>query len=352
MGTTKGGTRLTYQNSGVDIDAGNRAIGKLLPFAKATHGPEVLQGIGSFGAAFKPNLQGFDNPVLVSGADGVGSKLKIAFMMDKHDTVGIDCVAMNTDDVICSGARPLFFLDYLGMHKVIPDVVEDIVKGVAEGCRQAGCALIGGETAELPDFYAPGEYDLAGFCVGLADQARILDGSRVANADVLIGLGSSGLHSNGYSLARKALLSGFALDEHVRELGRTVGEEMLEPTRIYAGVVADFLLEANVKSVAHITGGGFYENIPRALPKDKRARVWLGKWPIHPVFRLIQEIGNVEQSEMFRVFNMGIGMTLVVSREDAGRALEYFESRGQSAYVIGDIIEGERGLDILSGETR
>lgn len=337
---------LTYAASGVDIDAGNEAVRRLLPHARSTYRPEVLSGVGGFGAMFVPNLAGMRSPVLVSGADGVGSKLKIAFMMGKHDTVGIDCVAMNADDVACSGAEPLFFLDYLGCGKVKPDVIADIVKGLAEGCRQAGCALIGGETAELPDFYAEDEYDLAGFCVGIVDRDAIVDGTSVSAGDAIIGLLSSGLHSNGFSLARKALLTRFTLDAYVPELKRSLGEEMLEPTRIYSRAVCRLAKQVGAKGFAHITGGGLYENIPRAMADGTRALIHRGTWDVPAVFELIRDAGGVDDVEMYRAFNMGIGMVAIVSAENASAALDCLSQDGFDARIIGEVISGEKGVDI------
>lgn len=347
MSRTKDTGRMTYTAAGVNIDAGNEAVRRLLPFARATYRPEVLSGVGGFGAAFRPNISGMKSPVLVSGADGVGSKLKIAFMLGKHDTIGIDCVAMNADDVVCSGAEPLFFLDYLAMGKVKPDVVAEIVKGLAEGCRLAGCSLIGGETAELPDFYPEDEYDLAGFCVGIVDEDLLIDGTEVEVGDSIVGILSSGLHSNGYSLARKVLLSRFRLEDHVPELGRTLGEELLEPTRVYAGVLTRLFKEVPVKALSHITGGGFYDNIPRSMPAGTRALIRLGSWVVPPVFGLIQRLGDVDEAEMYRVFNMGIGMTAIVKPEHARAALDFLKREGFEASVIGEVIAGVPGVDIV-----
>ena len=340
--------KTTYAASGVDIDAGNESAKKLLPYARSTYNPAVLTGTCDFGALFKLDLTSIKEPVLVSGTDGVGSKLKVAFMMQKHDTIGIDCVAMNTDDVVCSGARPLFLLDYLGVGKVKPDVIAEIVKGVAQGCKQAGCSLVGGETAELPDFYAEGEYDLAGFCVGVVDKEKIIDGSTVRQGDVIVGLASSGLHSNGYSLARRVLLGrgGFKIDSYVPELSRTVGEEMLEPTRVYARTVVEVLEHVMVKGLAHITGGGFYDNIPRCMAPGTRALIVPGTWPVPPVFDLIAEMGPVDRQEMHRVFNMGIGMVAVVTPGEAAALQEGLRDRNVESYIIGEVVSGEKGVDI------
>ena len=345
---SEGRPSMTYAASGVDIDAGNEAAKKLLPHVRSTYSSSVMTGTCDFGALFRLDLGGIKQPVLVSGTDGVGSKLKIAFMMQKHDTIGIDCVAMNTDDVVCSGARPLFLLDYLGVGKVKPDVVAEIVKGLAQGCRQAGCALVGGETAELPDFYGEDEYDLAGFCVGVVDKDRIIDGMSVRPGDVIVGLASSGLHSNGFSLARRVLLGqgAFRIDSYVPELGRTAGEEMLEPTRVYAKAIVEVLEQVKIKGLAHITGGGFYDNIPRCMAPSTRALIVPGTWPVPSVFDLIAQTGPVDRDEMHRVFNMGIGMVAIVEPDEVLALQEGLRDRGHDSYVIGEVIAGEKGVDI------
>ncbi len=338
---------MTYAQSGVDIDAGNEAVKRLAPHTKSTYRPGVLSDVGGFGAMFAPDIAGMKCPVLVSGTDGVGSKLKIAFAMQKHDTIGIDCVAMNADDVVCSGAEPLFFLDYIACHKVRPEVIEQIVAGVAEGARQAGCALIGGEIAELPDLYAEDEYDLAGFCVGLVDKPSIIDGSCVEPGDVIIGLSSSGLHSNGYSLARRVLLSGeYKLDTYVEDLGKSIGEEMLVPTRIYSKPLVELAKHVQVKSISHITGGGLYENVPRVMRSGTAALIRKRSWEVPAVFELIKRLGSVEEAEMYRVFNMGIGMVVIVGPDDASAAIQLMEQRGFESQQIGEVISGERGVTI------
>ena len=337
---------LTYKQSGVDIEAAEAAVRLIAPLAKSTFRPEVLGEIGAF-AGFVTLPAGYREPVLVSSTDGVGSKLKIAFLADRHDTVGIDLVAMGVNDVLVHGAEPLFFLDYLGVGKVVPEKVEAIVKGVAEGCRRAGCALVGGETAELPDFYAPGEYDLAGFCVGVAEKSRIIDGSAVKPGDRLLGLASSGLHSNGYSLARKVVLErmGLKVGDPLPGVGRSVGEEFLTPTRIYVKPVLDLLKAVPVRAMAHITGGGLTGNLPRVLPAGCKAVIERGSWTVPPIFVLIRESGKIAEAEMFRTFNMGIGLVVIVAAEHAEHARGLLASLGETVSVIGEVQAGSRGVE-------
>jgi len=334
-----------YREAGVDIDRAQKTVKGLQQLARTTLRPGAIGEIGGFGGLFQVPA-GYREPVMVAGADGVGTKLLVAFLMDKHDTVGIDCVAMNADDVAVTGAEPLFFLDYLAVGKLESGRVEEIVSGVAEGCRQAGCALIGGETAQLPGLYQAGHYDLAGFCVGVVERARIIDGSKIAPGDVLVGLGSSGLHSNGYSLARRALLEvgGFSVGDYVEELGRTLGEELLEPTRIYARTLVEMARELPLLGAAHITGGGITDNLPRVLPPGTAARVDRSTWTVPPVFELIARVGQVEREEMYRVFNMGVGMILVVPGPVAQRCVEWVRQRGTPAYILGEIIPGSPGV--------
>jgi phosphoribosylformylglycinamidine cyclo-ligase len=312
---------LTYRDAGVDVDAGNRVVDLIRGFAAATARPESLGGIGGFGGLIGIPSQRRD-PVLVSGADGVGTKLKIAFLLDKHDTVGLDCVAYNVNDVACSGAEPLFFLDYIGAGRIVPEKIAAIVKGVAAGCLAAGCALAGGETAELPGLYAPDEYDLAGFAVGVADRDRIIDGSRVRAGDVLIGLASTGLQSSGFSLVRRAVFeaAGCKPGDHVAEFGRTLGEELLTPTAIYPKLLLHLLSRLDIRAIVNITGGGFFDNIPRAIPAGLGVVVHRGSWPEPPVFDFVRRCGAVEPMEMFRTFNMGIGMAIVVPAAEADLA--------------------------------
>lgn len=328
---------LTYQDAGVDRELAARSVDRIKDLVRTTFTPEVLTDLGTFGALFQPDLSGIAEPVLVSATDGVGTKLKLAFLTGKHDTVGIDLVAMCANDVLAQGARPLFFLDYIASGKLDPEVLHSVLSGIVEGCRRAGCALIGGETAEMPGFYAEGEYDLVGFAVGLADRSRLVDGSRVQAGDVILGLASSGLHSNGYSLARKLLfdVAGCTVDTFLPELGRTVGEELLEPTVIYVRPVLQLFQHVKVKGIAHITGGGFTENIPRAVADGAKAVVHRRAWKEPRIFGLLQRLGGVEWPEMFSTFNMGIGMVLIVDPEDVGRALGLLDG----AEAIGEIVD-------------
>ncbi len=339
---------LTYREAGVDVNEGARAVQLMRKHIQRTLNPNVLCDIGGFGGLFQLDLEGYKNPVLVSGTDGVGTKLKIAFLMDKHDTVGQDCVAMCVNDVLCQGAKPLFFLDYVATGKLKPEKIADIVKGIADGCVQAGCALIGGETAEMPGFYDDGEYDLAGFAVGIVDREKIIDGSQIAEGDVLIGLPSSGIHSNGYSLVRKLFFEnlGYSVEKPFDDSGKTLGEILLEPTRIYVKPCMALMEKYQIKGMVHITGGGFYENIPRVIPQGLRAVIELGTWPILPIFETIQELGNIEQDEMFSTLNMGIGMILVVNEQDGENIIRDLEANGEKAYRIGQIVSGDHGVEI------
>ena len=333
---------LTYREAGVDIDAGDALVERIKPFAKRTLRPEVLGGIGGFGALVEVSKK-YREPVMVSGTDGVGTKLKLAFRMKKHDTIGIDLVAMSVNDILCSGAEPVFFLDYFACSKLDVDVAEAVVRGIAEGCEQANCALIGGETAEMPGMYDPNEYDLAGFAVGLVEKSAILDGTRAAAGDAVIGLASSGPHSNGYSLVRKVIaVSGADLYEPF-DGERTLGHALLEPTRIYVKPVLDVMARVAVKGLAHITGGGLTENIPRILPERLCARLEASKWPRPPVFKWLQRQGAIEEAEMVRTFNCGIGMVAVVARADAKAAIDAFASQGVEAFEIGAIVERPAG---------
>jgi len=336
---------LTYRAAGVDIRAGDEAVRRIRRLAATTRRPEVLGGIGAF-AAFCRLPEGYAEPVLVSSTDGVGSKLKIALLADRHDTVGIDLVAMGVNDLLVHGAEPFYFLDYLAVHRVDPERIEAIVSGIAAGCREAGCALVGGETAEMRDFYAPGEYDLAGFSVGVVERARIVTGATVTPGDRVIGLASSGLHSNGYSLARAVLLDrlGLGVDDVIPGVGRRLAEELLEPTRIYARAILALLRAVPVKAMAHVTGGGITENLPRVLPEGCLAVIEAGAWPVPPVFRAIQEGGGVGDDEMRRTFNMGLGYLIVVAAEEMGQAMASLEAAGESAYEVGAVRSGERGV--------
>jgi len=339
----------SYKAAGVDVTAGYKAVELMKDHVARTAVPGVMSAIGGFGGLFAPPIAGMKKPVLVSGTDGVGTKLKLAFLQDKHDTVGIDCVAMCVNDIICAGARPLFFLDYVAVGKNLPERVAQIVSGVAEGCVQSGAALIGGETAEMPGFYPEDEYDLAGFAVGIVDEEKILNPENVAAGDVIIALPSTGVHSNGFSLVRKVFGIGEKpLDRFTEELGgKTLGETLLTPTRIYVKPVLAVLdAGINVKSISHITGGGFYENIPRCLPKNKKAVIEKSAVKILPIFDLIAREGNIPERDMFNTFNMGVGMCLVVAKEDVDKALELLQQNGEEAYVLGYIEDGDREIVI------
>jgi phosphoribosylformylglycinamidine cyclo-ligase len=332
---------LTYKDSGVDIEAGEKLVDLIKPFAKKTFDENVLAGIGGFGSGYLIP-QGFKEPVLVSGTDGVGTKLKVAQMADVHDTVGIDLVAMCVNDILTVGARPLFFLDYFATGKLSVETAATVIKGIAKGCEIAGCALIGGETAEMPDFYDDGEYDLAGFVVGIVDKEKFITGEKIKAGDVILGLASSGIHSNGYSLVRKLFFEILKLkvDDFVEELNGKVYEILLTPTKIYVKPILKLLEEVEVKGIAHITGGGIPGNLVRILPKNVDAVVKKGTWEVLPIFKFIQEKGNVEENEMFKTFNMGIGLCLVVSKENVDKAKEILEREGETVYVIGEIREG------------
>jgi phosphoribosylformylglycinamidine cyclo-ligase len=333
----------TYKDSGVDIDAGNEAVSLMRSHVRSTFRPGVLADIGGFGGLFALDIKKYQEPVLVSGADGVGTKLKVAFMTDKHDTIGQDAVAMCVNDIVVQGAEPLFFLDYLAVGKLEPARVAEIVGGVAAGCRLAGCALIGGETAEMPGFYAAGEYDLAGFAVGVVDRSRIVNGTGTLPGDVLLGLSSSGLHSNGFSLARKIFFeqAGWTVDKYVPELGRTLGEELLIPTNIYVRAALSVLEEVTVRGMAHITGGGLTENVPRCLPSGLGAEIRYSAWRVPAIFKLLAKMGEVAEAEMLRTFNMGIGFVLIVAANESARAQEILQEQGHECAVIGTVIKGE-----------
>jgi len=340
-----------YKNAGVDVEAGYKAVELMKEHVKRTNIPGVISGIGGFGGLFEIGT-GYKNPVLVSGTDGVGTKLKLAFVMDKHDTVGQDCVAMCVNDIACGGAKPLFFLDYIAVGKNVPERVADIVKGVADGCVAAGCALIGGETAEMPGFYDPEEYDLAGFSVGIVDKDKIIDGSRLEAGNVIIGVKSSGIHSNGYSLVRKVFnIDDSAdckkrLDTYSDELGETVGEALLTPTKIYVKPLLSAIEAADVRAVSHITGGGFIENIPRMLKDGTRAKIDKNSFEVLPIFKMIQKLGDISERDMFNTYNMGIGLMLTVPKTQADAAINAIKACGEEACVVGEITNGEKGVDI------
>ncbi|MGI5936591.1 MAG: phosphoribosylformylglycinamidine cyclo-ligase [Oscillospiraceae bacterium] len=341
----------SYAAAGVDITAGYESVNRIKPLVESTYTPGVLEGLGGFGGMFElKNIAGMERPVTVAGTDGVGTKLKIAFLMDKHDTVGIDCVAMCVNDIVCSGAAPLFFLDYVAMGKNIPRRTEEIVSGVAEGCRQAGCALIGGETAEMPGFYPEDEYDLAGFAVGIVDYKDIIDGSTITKGDLLIGIASSGLHSNGFSLVRKVFdVNRENLKEYVPELGKALGDELLTPTRIYVSCVLKLIenFKSHIKGVSHITGGGFYENVPRMLPENVKAVINIGSFPVPPIFDLLAKRGGIPERDMYNTFNMGIGLVLAVSHEQGENVLGFLRDMGESAYLIGSCASGQKGVELV-----
>jgi len=336
----------SYKDAGVDITAGYRAVELMKSHIARTLMNGTSSDIGGFGGLFELDLKGTPNPVLVSGTDGVGTKLKLAFLLDKHDTVGIDCVAMCVNDIICCGAKPLFFLDYIACGKNVPEKIAAIVSGVAEGCVQSGCALIGGETAEMPGFYPIDEYDLAGFSVGVVDKSKVLDKNTVAEGDVIIALPSSGVHSNGFSLVRKVFdIENRDLTLPVAELGGlSLGETLLTPTKIYVKPMLALFEAVQVKAVSHITGGGFYENIPRSLPKGFSARIDRATLRTLPIFNYLAETGHIPERDMFNTFNMGVGMSVVVSSADADRALELLELNGESAYVMGEIVRSDEGV--------
>lgn len=343
--------RMTYRDAGVDIDAGNESVSLIKDAVRATYRSEVMGDLGGFGGLFALNTKDYKEPVLVSGTDGVGTKLRLAFLLNKHDTIGQDAVAMCVNDILVQGAEPLFFLDYLAVGKLEPIQVAEVVTGVARACKESGCALIGGETAEMAGFYPIGEYDIAGFSVGVAERSKLITPARVKAGDVLLGLPSSGVHSNGYSLVRKIVFErkGFKGDEYIEELGQTIGEELLTPTRLYPRICLPLIREFDIHGMVHITGGGFYENIPRALPEHMGAEVNGAAWTIPPVFRLLQEWGNVDWTEMYRTFNMGIGMVLIVSSDEADRITARLNAQNETVYHIGHVTEGTHEVVIKGG---
>lgn len=338
----------SYKDAGVDITAGYKSVELMKKHISRTLAFGKTDSIGGFGGLFELDLEGIKEPVLVSGTDGVGTKLKMAFLTDKHDTVGIDCVAMCVNDIICAGAKPLYFLDYIAVGKNYPEKIAQIVSGVAEGCVQSECALIGGETAEMPGFYAEDEYDMAGFAVGVVDKSKILNKTDVSAGDVIIGLASSGIHSNGYSLVRKIFdVENIDLNKKMPELdNQSLGEVLIEPTKIYVKPILSLLKKVKVKSIANITGGGFYENIPRALPDNLTAKINKESVPVLPIFKLMQSVGNIDERDMYNTFNMGIGMVIIVSKEDEEEAKKVLEESGEKAYTLGEVIEGNDGVII------
>jgi phosphoribosylformylglycinamidine cyclo-ligase len=328
-----------YAGAGVDIDEGNRLVELIKPIVSKTFKPGVITEIGGFAGLFSLNIGNIKNPVLVSSTDGVGTKLKIAFMLDKHDTVGIDLVAMCVNDILVPGANPLFFLDYISMGKLDVYKAQEIVKGIANGCQEAGCSLLGGETAEMPGFYAKGEYDLAGFVVGIADNEKLLDGSEIAVGHQLIGIASSGLHSNGYSLVRKVFFEGLkmTLNDYIEDFGRTLGEELQEPTRIYAGTIGNLSRDFRIYGISHITGGGLVDNLPRIIPKACKTVIHRSSWPVPPVFSYIQKAGRISDQEMMRTFNNGLGLIIVVNEEEINEVLSRLNAMNETAFHIGSI---------------
>jgi phosphoribosylformylglycinamidine cyclo-ligase len=341
---------ITYRDAGVDIDAMNSAVLRMREHVRATYTPGVLTDVGSFGGMFALDWKSYEDPVLVSSIDGVGTKLKVAVMMNRHDTVGADLVSHCVNDILVQGARPIFFMDYFATGKLEQDVLVEVVKGLSEGCRAVGCALLGGETAEMPGMYAEGEYDLAGCIVGVADRQKIVDGSRIAPGDAVIGLASNGLHTNGYSLARRVFFeeAGMTVNDSPPALGgQTLGEALLATHRCYANAVLPLLGEFAVKGMAHLTGGGFYDNIPRVLPADCSVTVERRQWAVPPIFSLIQELGGVPEPEMFRTFNMGIGFALIVQREQSQEIIARLSEAGETAGLIGDVHRGVREVDVL-----
>lgn len=337
----------SYKNAGVDITAGYKSVEMIKGFVANTKTEGVLSSIGGFGGLFEPNLSGIKNPVFVSGTDGVGTKLKMAFLMDKHDTIGIDCVAMCVNDIVCSGAKPLFFLDYIACGKNIPEKIADIVKGVADGCIMSDAALIGGETAEHPNMMPYDEYDIAGFAVGVVDKSKILDINNVRSGDAVIAIASSGVHSNGFSLIRKIFdIDNADINKYVNFLGKSLGEELITPTNIYVKALLKLNEKINIKSISHITGGGFYENIPRSIPNGLTARIKKNKLNILPIFEYIQKTGNISEHDMFNTFNMGVGISLVVSPEDVETSISIIKGFNFDAYTIGEIKTGEEKIEI------
>lgn len=337
----------SYKSAGVDVTAGYKGVQLMKKAVQSTYTNAVISDIGGFGGLYAPQIKGMEEPILVSGTDGVGTKLKLAFLMDKHDTIGQDCVAMCVNDVICTGASPMFFLDYMALGKNIPEKVATIVEGVAEGCKKANCSLVGGETAEMPGFYPEDEYDLAGFCVGIVDKKKIIDNKTIEIGDKVIGLASSGVHSNGFSLVRKVFdVNKENLKEYVEELGKTVGEALLEPTRIYVKPILKLIEEVKVKGISHITGGGFYENMPRMLKEGVALKIDKNSYKVPPLFKLIQERGNIPERDMYNTFNMGIGMCVIVPENEVGKAINLLKEAGEEAYLIGEVTIGNKEIII------
>ncbi len=338
----------SYKQAGVDVTAGYKSVELMKEAVRSTYNKSVISDLGGFGGLFAPDIKGMSEPILVSGTDGVGTKLKLAFLMNKHDTIGQDCVAMCVNDVICCGAKPLFFLDYMALGKNVPEVVATIVKGVADGCKLAGCSLIGGETAEMPGFYKEGEYDLAGFNVGIVDKEKIIDSNSIEIGDKVIGIASSGVHSNGFSLVRKIFnINEETVNKYYDELGTSLGENLLTPTKIYVKPVLELLENVQVKGISHITGGGFYENMPRMLKEGVALNIYKNSYPVLPIFKLIQKTGNIPERDMYNTFNMGIGMAIIVKKDEVAKAMEILQKNGEKAYEIGEVVEGNKEINIL-----
>ena len=335
----------SYKAAGVDVTARYKAVELMKQHVARTKIPGAISSIGGFGGLFQPDLAGMEEPILVSGTDGVGTKLKIAFLMDKHDTIGIDCVAMCVNDIITVGAQPLFFLDYIALGKNVPEQVACIVSGIAEGCVQSGCALIGGETAEMPGFYPVGEYDVAGFSVGIVDRKKMIDGTRLQAGDAIIGIKSSGVHSNGFSLVRRIFdINEQNAKKYIAEFGKTLGEELLTPTKIYVKAMKSLTSKCDVKAVSHITGGGFYENIPRMMSAGLTAKINKTAVPVLPIFQVMQKEGNISEHDMFNTFNMGVGMCVVIPSEQVDQAVEAVRASGEDAVVLGEVVTGDEGV--------
>lgn len=342
---------ITYKDSGVDKEAGYKEVQLIKGFIKKTHIPGVLSELGGFAGLFEPDLTGIENPVLVSGTDGVGTKLKLAFMMNKHNTIGRDCVAMCVNDILCQGAKPLFFLDYIATGKLVPEKMAEIVEGIAEGCVEAGCALIGGETAEMPGFYKDGEYDVAGFAVGIADKIKLLTCQAIREGDKLVAVASSGVHSNGFSLIRKIVFEkmGYNVDTYIEGLNKTIGEELITPTKIYTKEIFPLISECNIKGISHITGGGFYENLPRVLNDEQAFLISKDKIKVKEIFKLLMQWGNISEEEMFGTFNMGVGLACVMGAENVDRFIQKAEDCGLEAYEIGEVIKKQGSSVVWKG---
>lgn len=339
---------ITYKDAGVDKEAGYKQVGLIKDMIKKTHSDNVISDIGGFSGLFSLDKEDYENPVLVSGTDGVGTKLKLAFMMDKHNTIGEDCVAMCVNDILCQGAKPLFFLDYIATGKLVPEKMAEVVEGVTNGCIKGEASLIGGETAEMPGFYSEEEYDLAGFAVGVVDRDKIIDGSKIEKGDIILGLPSSGVHSNGYSLVRKIVFDkmGYTVDKYIDELGRTIGEEFLTPTRIYTRQLRPIIERHDVKGLIHITGGGFYENIPRIMKDGLRANIDTSRIERPVIFDLLMDWGKISEKEMYSTFNMGVGMVMIIAREDLDSVKGILDGLGEKYYILGDVTEGDEKIKL------